>query len=339
MVPSNTILLAHGSGGRLTRELIRTTFLPAFRNPFLEPLADAAILETLPSGRPALTTDAFVVDPLEFPGGDLGRLAVCGTVNDLAMAGAIPVALTVALILEEGLDLALLERLVARAAATAAEVGVPIVAGDTKVVPRGAGDRVFAITAGLGLVPPGRDLGDHRIGDDDAILVSGPIAEHGGTIVACRHDLAGPGLASDCAPLSGLVEHLLASGVAVHALHDPTRGGIATACHEVAERRGVRLCLEAAAIPIRPEVAAACELLGLDPLYLACEGRFLAWVGAEDAARAVEVLHRHPLGQGAAIVGHVAAARDGTSQVVLRTAYGVDRPLDLLSGSDVPRIC
>jgi len=334
----DTVLLAHGGGGRLTRELVRSTFLPAFRNPALETLTDAAILEPLPAGRLALTTDAFVVDPLEFPGGDLGRLAVCGTVNDLAVAGARPVALTAAFILEEGLETALLDRLVASAARAAAAAAVPIVAGDTKVVPRGKGDGIFAVTAGLGVVPTGRDLGDHRIVPGDVILVSGPIAAHGGTIVACRHGLAGGGLESDCAPLNGLVEHLLGSGVEVHAMHDPTRGGVATTCNEVAERCNARLVLEATAIPVQPAVTAVCELLGLDPLYLACEGRLLAWVAADHAPRALQVLREHPLGREAACIGRVETAAAGGS-VVLRTAYGVERPLDLLSGSEVPRIC
>lgn len=334
---ADTVLLAHGGGGRLTQELVRSTFLPAFRNPALELLSDSAVLDALPAGRPALTTDAFVVDPLEFPGGDLGYLAVCGTVNDLAVAGARPVALTAAFILEEGLEVTLLERLVASAARAAAEAGVPIVAGDTKVVPHGKGDGIFAVTAGLGVVPPGRDLGDHRIAVGDAILVSGAIADHGSTIVACRHELAGEGLASDCAPLNRLVEHLLGAGVEVHAMHDPTRGGLATTANEVAERCGARLLLEAAAIPVRPTVTAVCEVLGLDPLYLACEGRLLVWVAARDAPRALEVLRQHPLGREAAVIGRVEAAAEGS--VVLRTAYGVDRPLDVVSGTEVPRIC
>lgn len=334
-----TILLAHGGGGRLTQELVRDIFLPAFRNPALELLSDSALLDALPSGRPALTTDAFVVDPLEFPGGDLGTLSVCGTINDLAVAGAVPVALTLALVLEEGLETKLLERLIAGAARAAEEAGVPIVAGDTKVVPRGKGDRAFAITSGLGVVPEGRDAGDHRIAVGDSILVSGPIADHGATIVACRHDLAGGDLRSDCAPLASLVAHLYNSGVAVHAMHDPTRGGVATTCNEVAERAGMRLILDATAVPVRPQVMAVCEVLGLDPLYLACEGRLLAWVARSDSEKALDVLRAHPRGGGAAVIGHVEERRAGAAPVVVRSPYGVERPLDVLSGSEVPRIC
>lgn len=335
----NTILLAHGGGGCLTHELVHDVFLPAFSNPALELLSDSAVLDALPPGRPALTTDAFVVDPIEFPGGDLGYLSVCGTVNDLAVAGAVPVALTLAFILEEGLETDLLDRLVAGAARAATEAGVSIVAGDTKVVPRGKGDRAFAITSGLGIVPPGREIGDHCIAVGDSILVSGPIADHGGTIVACRHRLGGGDLRSDCAPLSSLTDHLLSAGVAVRALHDPTRGGVATTCNEVAERAGVRIVLEATAVPVRPQVAAVCDVLGLDPLYLACEGRVLAWVAHDDAQRALEVLRAHRHGLEAAVIGHVEAPREGAAPVVIRSAYGVERPLDVLSGSEVPRIC
>ncbi len=335
----DTILLAHGGGGRLTHELVEAAFLPAFRNPFLEPLSDSAVLPVLPAGRPALTTDAFVVDPLVFPGGDLGALSVCGTVNDLAVAGARPLWLTFALILEEGLDGELLRGLAASAARAAAEAGVAIVAGDTKVVPRGKGDQAFAITAGLGVVPPGRELGDHRIAPGDALLVSGPIAEHGATVVACRHGLAGQGLRSDCAPLASLVEAVLASDAKVRAMHDPTRGGVATTCNEVAGRSGLRVALDEAAIPVRAEVRAVCDVLGLDPLYIACEGRLLAWVKADDAEKALAAMRGHPLGRGATLIGAVEERQRGAAPVVLRTPFGVERPLDVLAGGEVPRIC
>ncbi len=333
------ILLAHGGGGRLTQELVRELFLPALSNPALAILSDSAVLPELPPGRPALTTDAFVVDPPVFPGGDLGYLSVCGTVNDLAVAGAVPVALTWALVLEEGLELDLLRTFVAGAAKAAAEAGVSIVAGDTKVVPRGKGDRAYVATAGLGVVPVGRDLGDHRIAESDAVLVSGPLGDHGATVMACRHKLGGEGLRSDCAPLAGLVASLLASGVEVHAMHDPTRGGLATTCHEVASRSGLRVVLEQAAVPVRPEVRGVCEVLGLDPLYVACEGRVVAFVAAGDADRALQVLRDHPLGQGAERVGRVSGRGHGEAPVVLRTLYRTDRPLDLLAGAELPRIC
>ena len=339
MSRADTILLAHGSGGRLTHALVRETFLPALSNPFLAALSDSAILTELPPGRPAMTTDAFVVDPPVFPGGDLGYLSVCGTVNDLAVAGARPLWLSFAVILEEGLDGSLLETLVAGTARGVREAGVPIVAGDTKVVPRGKGDRMYAVTAGIGVVPPGVEIGDARIRPGDALLVSGPVGDHGATVMACRHGMGGPELRSDCAPLGGLVETLLASGARVHAMHDPTRGGVAVTCNEVAGRSNARIILDESAIPVRPEVAAICEMLGLDPLYVACEGRVLAWVADGDADRALAALRSHPLGRDAAVIGSVEVARPGGVPVLLRTRIGGERPLDLLSGTDLPRIC
>jgi hydrogenase expression/formation protein HypE len=333
------ILLAHGGGGRLTQELVREVFVPSLTNPALAKLSDSAVLEKLPPGRPALTTDAFVVDPPVFPGGDLGYLSVCGTVNDLAVAGARPIALTWALILEEGLEIGLLETFVAGAARAASEAGVAIVAGDTKVVPRGKGDLAYVTTAGLGVVPPKRDLGDHRVAPGDAVVVSGPLGDHGATVMACRHQLGGEGLRSDCAPLADLVERLLKSGADVHAMHDPTRGGLATTCHEVASRASVRVVLEQAEVPVRPQVRSVCELLGLDPLYVACEGRMVVWVAAPDADRVVQVLQAHPLGQGAARIGHTAVLEADAAPVVLRTLYNTERPLDLLAGAELPRIC
>lgn len=330
----DTILMGHGAGGRLTSELIRRRFLPHLDNPYLAILSDAAVLPELPPGRPALSTDAFVVDPPVFPGGDVGRLAVCGTVNDVAMAGARPLWLSLAVILEEGTPVQLVEQCADSAARAAAEAGVQVVAGDTKVVPRGAGDAVFAITAGLGVVPPGRDVGDHRIEPGDAIVASGTLGDHGATIMAARHGLESGSLASDATPVNGLVEALFAEGVEVRSLHDPTRGGLKSVTNEVAERAGVRLVIDEQAVPIRPEAAAVCELLGLDPLGLASEGRFLAWVPADNAERTVAIL-----GPGASVIGRVEAAVAGKAPVVLATRTGGLRPLDLLSGTDLPRIC
>jgi hydrogenase expression/formation protein HypE len=339
MTSDDRILLAHGGGGRLTHELVREAFLPAFANAALATLSDSAILAELPPGRPALTTDAFVVDPPVFSGGDLGYLSVCGTVNDLAVAGAQPLHITWALILEEGIERSLLTTFVVGAARCAREAGVSIVAGDTKVVPRGKGDRAFVVTSGLGVVPPGRDLGDHRIVAGDAVLVSGPIGDHGATVMAARHGLSGGALASDCAPLAGLAAALLGAGVEVHAMHDPTRGGVATTCAETAARAGMRIVLEQAAIPVRPGVATVCEVLGLDPLYVACEGRLLAWVRGGDADRAATALRAHPLGRDAAVIGRVEPAQAGSAPVVLATRYGTERPLDMLAGAELPRIC
>lgn len=339
MKPGESILLGHGSGGRLTGDLVREVFLPALGNPYLETLADAAILDQLPPGRPALTTDAFVVDPPVFPGGDLGYLSVCGTVNDLAVAGARPLWLTWALILEEGLDGELLDRVTTGAARAAAEAGVVIVAGDTKVVPRGKGDGVYATTAGFGVVPPGRELGDHRIRPGDSIVVSGPIGDHGATILACRHGMSGPGLQTDAAPVNGLVEAVLEAGLEVRAMHDPTRGGVVTTCHETAQRCGLGMRLDERAVPVRPEVAAVCELLGIDPLYLANEGRVLLWVAESDREALLEVLHAHPQGREASVLGRAVELGATGTQVLLETAIGGERPLDLLSAAEQPRIC
>lgn len=333
------ILLGHGGGGRLTQELISQLFLPAFDNPALAPLTDSALLPALPAGRPAFTTDAFVVDPPVFPGGDLGFLAVCGTVNDLAVAGARPLWLSLALILEEGLEMELLQRFVEGARRAAGEAGVAIVAGDTKVVPRGKGDQAYAVTAGVGVVPPGRELGDDLIQPGDAVLISGSMGEHGAAIMAARHGLAGPALSSDVAPVNGLVEALLGSGAAVRALHDPTRGGVATTCHEVARRCGLRMVLEEEALPVTAGVGSVCRVLGLDPLYVACEGRVLAWVAGKDAEGALAALRGHPLGAGAACIGRVEEGSGGVAPVVLHTQYGTLRPLDLLAGVELPRIC
>ncbi len=333
---SRRILLAHGGGGRLTHELVKSLFLPALANPALQELADAAVLPPQ-EGALAFTTDAFVVDPPVFPGGDLGYLSVCGTVNDLAMVGARPLALSWALILEEGLEEELLATIVRGAARACQEVGVCLVAGDTKVVPRGKGDRAFVTTAGVGVLQ-GPALGDRRIQPGDAVVVSGAIGEHGATVLAARHGLAGE-LRSDVAPLWPLVAALLDAGVEVHALHDPTRGGVATVCYEVAERTGLRIELEEGAVTVRPAVRAVMDLLGLDPLYVACEGRLLAFVSPQDAARAVEALRSHPQGRDAAIIGVVQARQAGHAPLVLRTRFGPLRPLDLLSGAELPRIC
>ena len=339
MKPHERVLLAHGSGGRLTHELVRELFLPLLRNPYLETLSDSAILPELPPGRPALTTDAFVVDPPLFPGGDLGYLSLCGTINDLAVAGAKPLWLTWALILEEGAAAALVNACAEGAARAARESGVAVVAGDTKVVPRGKGDRIYAVTAGLGIVPAGRDLGDPRIVSGDALVVSGPVGDHGATVMACRHGIAGEGLRSDCAPLSGLCEAAFASGAEIHAVHDPTRGGVATTCNEVAARASVRIVLDEEAVPVRKEVRAVCDLLGLDPLYSPCEGRALFWVKGEDAAALVSALQEHPLGAGAAQIGRVTSLQQGQSPVGMKTVSGTERPVDLLSGAGLPRIC
>lgn len=333
------LLLAHGSGGRLTHELVAGTFLPDLDNPILSSLSDAAILPDLPPGRPALTTDGFVVDPPVFAGGDLGYLSVCGTVNDLAVAGARPLWLTWALILEEGADGDLISTCSQGTARAVAEAGVQIVAGDTKVVPRGKGDRIYAVTAGLGVVPPGREISDTRLEAGDVVIASGPLGDHGATIMATRHGLETGDLQSDCAPLTGLIESVFEAGIDIHSMHDPTRGGVLTVCNEVAERSGKRMVLTETAIPVNPQVRAVCEILGLELLGLACEGRVLAWVPGDQADRALEAFRAHPQGEGAAVFARVEDAAEGDIPVVMETEVGSTRPLDMLSGSDLPRIC
>jgi hydrogenase expression/formation protein HypE len=333
------LLLAHGAGGRLTHELVAGTFLPALDNPILATLSDAAILPELPPGRPALTTDGFVVDPPVFPGGNLGHLSVCGTVNDLAVAGAEPLWLTWALILEEGVDTKLVSACVEGTARAADEAGIQIVAGDTKVVPRGKGDRIYAVTAGLGVVPPGREISDDRIEPGDVVIASGPLGDHGATIMATRHGLDVGDLRSDCAPVNGLIESVLGAGIDIHSMHDPTRGGVLTVCNEVAQRSRNRLILTETAIPLNPQVRAVCEVLGLEILGLACEGRVLAWIPEAQAEAALTAFRAHPAGRGAAIFARVEAAGEGEIPVVMETEVGSTRPLDLLSGTDLPRIC
>lgn len=342
------VRLAHGGGGALTRSLVADVFLKHLGNPALNRLEDAAVLAPPGEGggRLALTTDAFVVAPPFFPGGDIGRLAVCGTVNDLAAMGARPLALTASFILEEGLALADLERAVASMAAAAAEAGVAVVAGDTKVVERGGADGLFITTAGVGWVPGGVDLGAHRVRPGDAVIVTGPVGDHGVAVLSRRPGLAfDTPVVSDCRPLWGLVDHLLArlagagSGAGVAALRflrDPTRGGLATVLKEAAEAAGLDVVLDEAAVPVRPEVRGAAEFLGLDPLYLANEGKLVAICDGEGVEGVLAALRERPEGRDARIVGRVEAGR---GNVILRTAFGGRKILDLLPGEQLPRIC
>jgi hydrogenase expression/formation protein HypE len=332
-----TIQLAHGGGGRLAHDLVARVFLRAFGTPGGAPPHDSALL-AVGGERLAFTTDAYVVTPRAFPGGDVGKLAVCGTINDLAMAGAAPLALSAAFVLEEGLPLADLARIVESMRAIAAACEVPLVTGDTKVVDRGKGDGVYLTTAGVGRVPPGVDVRPGRVRPGDAVLISGDVGRHGLAVLTTREGLQfDPPIASDCAPLAALVAALLASGADVHCLRDPTRGGVAAALNEIAAGAGVRIVVDERAIPVDAAVAGAAEVLGLDPLYVACEGRLIAFVPAADAPRALAALRAHPLGAGAAIVGAVEPTPPG--EVVARTALGSDRLLDLPLGDPLPRIC
>ncbi len=345
---SDRILLAHGSGGQLSRDLIEQLFLRYFDNPILARLDDAACLalqfpvSSLQSPiRLAFTTDSYVVSPLFFPGGDIGKLAVCGTINDLAMGGAVPLYLSAGFILEEGLPMADLERIVASLAATAQAAGVQIVAGDTKVVDRGKADRVFINTAGVGVVPAGVEVGSRYVRPGDVVILSGSVGDHGMTIMSQREGLrfSAP-LESDCAPLHGLVAAMLGAvgdpGL-IHCLRDPTRGGLATTLNEVAGKAGVGVEIDEPAIPVHDAVRAACELLGLDPLYVANEGKVVAFVAPEAADAILAAMQAHEHGRGAAIIGRATAEHAG--RVVLRTAMGARRILDMLVGEQLPRIC
>ncbi|MET8764259.1 hydrogenase expression/formation protein HypE [Lentzea sp. NPDC004782] len=337
-VKEERITLAHGAGGKATRTLVDAIFLEAFRNPRLEPLGDAAELE-IGCSRLALTTDSFVVTPLFFPGGDIGDLAVNGTVNDLAVSGARPLYLTAGFILEEGFPVADLVRITGSMRAAAEAAGVHIVTGDTKVVQRGKGDGCYLNTAGVGVVQHDWGLGMSGVRPGDAVLVSGPIGDHGVTIMLARDDLGieAEGLVSDTAPLHDVVNTLLLATPGVRIMRDATRGGVATVLNEIAGSAGVAVVVDEDAVPVRPEVRGAGELLGIDPLYVACEGRFVAVVDGAQADRALEALRGHPLGAQASIIGRIAA--DPAGLVLLKTAFGGTRICDVLVGDPLPRIC
>jgi len=334
---TDRVLLGHGSGGKLTAELIENLIVPAFTNPALDALDDQAIV-SVEGGRLAFTTDSYVVSPIFFPGGDIGELAVNGTINDLAMGGARPLALSLAFILEEGFALADLRRVIESARRAAARVGVPIVTGDTKVVGRGSGDQVFINTSGIGMVPAGVELGSARVRAGDAILLSGPIGDHGVAIMAHRAGLELDGdITSDTAPLHDLSAALLRACSDVHAMRDPTRGGVAATLVEIASRRRVGIEVTETAIPIREPVRGACELLGLDPLLVANEGKLVAFVPEREADRAVEALRAHPLGRHAARIGTVVDSHPGRVELV--TPVRGRRVLDLPFAEPLPRIC
>ncbi len=332
-----TILLAHGGGGRLMQELIRDVFVRAFDNPMLAQLHDGATFP-VEKGTLAFTTDSYVVSPLFFPGGDIGSLAVHGTINDLAMCGATPLCLSAGFILEEGLDVETLRRVVDSMATAAQAAGVPIVTGDTKVVDRGKGDGIFINTAGIGLVPTGVRVLPQQIRPGDAILLSGDLGLHGLAVMSVREGLRFTGeIESDSAPLHRVVRDLLESGVTVHCLRDLTRGGLASALNELAAGANVGMTIEEPLIPVRESVRGACELLGLDPLYVANEGRFVAFVPESHVDAALAAMRRHRAAQDAVRIGRV--TEDCPPIVVLRTVLGTGRILDLLSGEQLPRIC
>jgi hydrogenase expression/formation protein HypE len=332
------IQIAHGGGGRLTQQLIEKVFGPAFSNPALDARHDGAVFAAPPGARLAFSTDSHVISPLFFPGGDIGCLAVYGTVNDLAMCGARPRWLSAGFILEEGLPIATLERVVKSMAGAARAVGVQIVTGDTKVVERGKGDGLYLNTAGVGTIEHAQTIAPASVRSGDVVLLSGDVGRHGMAILAQREGLAFESpIESDCAPLWPAVEALLAAGIEVHCLRDLTRGGLATAVIEIAEAAGLTVALDEAVVPVTEPVKGACEILGLDPLYVANEGRFIAMVPAVHADAALAVMARTAPGGPPARIGTVQAGRAG--EVTLRSVVGVDRLLDRLSGEQLPRIC
>lgn len=334
---TDKIVLGHGSGGKMSHDLIGRLFLPPFDNDALRAGDDAGVVP-VPSGRLAVSTDSHVVWPLFFPGGDIGRLAVCGTVNDVAMMGATPLYLTAGFILEEGLDVSLLARVVASMQAAAAEAGVQIVAGDTKVVQRGKADGLYINTAGVGMIPDGVQIGGRLAEPGDVVILSGPIGDHGIAVLSARGELGFEAqVESDAAPLNHLVAAMLAASGQIRVLRDPTRGGVASALNEIARQSGVGICLQENAIPVRPAVAAACEMLGFDPLYIANEGRLLAVVGRDDADAVLAAMHATRYGEEAVVVGEVRAEPRG--RVLLKTAIGSTRVVDMLAGEMLPRIC
>jgi hydrogenase expression/formation protein HypE len=335
----DVILMGHGSGGRLSAELVEQIILPALENPALAPLDDQAVLDLAGDGRRfAFTTDSFVVTPIFFPGGDIGELAVNGTINDLAMGGARPVALSLAFILEEGFPLVDLKRVLGSIRTAAERAGIPVVTGDTKVVGHGSGDGIFINTSGIGVVPAGLSLGSIRVEPGDAVLLSGTIGDHGIAVLTQREGLElGGDIRSDTAPLHDLVRALLDGCPEVHAMRDPTRGGIAATLVEIASRRRVGIDVDEAAVPIEPDVRGACELLGLDPWLVANEGKLIAFVPARHADAALAALRGHPLGRRAVRIATVTDAHPGS--VVAHTPFGSNRVVDLPFHEPLPRIC
>ena len=333
------ITLSHGSGGKATHNLIEGLLLPTFDSPLLDGQGDSAVIA--PHGatnRLAFTTDSYVVSPLFFPGGDIGKLAVYGTVNDLAMSGARPLYLSVGLILEEGLPVPVLERVLASMTAAAAAADVMIATGDTKVVPRGKADQLFVNTSGVGAMPEGLDLAERSARPGDRVLLSGFVGDHGMAVMLAREALELEAeIVSDTAPLHGLAAAVLAAAPGTRCLKDPTRGGVASSLNEIARQAGVGIAIEEELVPVRSQVRAACEILGLDPLHIANEGKLMAVVPAGEAEAALAALRAHPLGVAAAIVGEVQAEPEG--MVVLRTGVGGSRVLDMLVGDPLPRIC
>ena len=331
------IIMGHGGGGMLSADLVRHLFLPAFSNDALLRLGDGAVFE-VGGARLAMSTDSYVVRPLFFPGGNIGELAVNGTVNDLAMMGATPMFLSAGFIIEEGLAMDTLGRIVASMGEAARRAGVQLITGDTKVVDRGHGDGVYINTSGIGMVPNGVEIGPERAQPGDAVLLSGTIGDHGMAVMSVREGLEFEApIRSDTAPLNGLVSAMLAITTEIHVLRDPTRGGVASALNEIAQASKVGMALDERSIPVQPAVASACEMLGLDPMYVANEGKLIAIVPAAQAEAVLAAMRGHPLGKAAAIIGQVVASHPG--RVVARTGIGGTRIVDMQIGEQLPRIC
>ena len=334
---SDKILLDHGSGGKISHRLTTEMLLPVFDNPILAELNDGAIFE-LNGNRMAFSTDSYTVDPIFFPGGNIGDLAINGTVNDIAMCGATPLYLSVGLIIEEGLARADLEKIINDMGTAAKKADVTVVTGDTKVVPKGAADRIFINTSGIGLIPPSVNVASLNAKVGDRIILSGTIADHGIAILTSREGLSfKSNLTSDTAPLNHMVKQMFAASNNIHVLRDPTRGGVGTALNEIAEKSQVGIKIYETKIPLKKEVVAACELLGFDPLYLANEGKLLSFVAPEDAAAVLAAIRMNPYGKDAAVIGEVIA--DHSGKVFMETRIGGGRLLDMLAGEQLPRIC
>ena len=336
------VTLAHGGGGKAMKDLIDDVFISAFDNALLAPLEDQARLDlgslAKHGDRLAFTTDSFVVDPLFFPGGDIGKLAVCGTVNDLAVGGARPLYLSCAAIVEEGVEIALLRRIASSMAETAGAAGVQVITGDTKVVQKGACDKVFLTTTGIGVIRPEIDMGADRIRPGDIVLVNGVLGDHGAAILGARGDmLLDSPIESDCAPLNGLIDALLAAAPGTRAIRDATRGGVATVLNEFAVAAQLAIEIDERKTPLRTEVKGFCEILGLDPLYLANEGKIVAVVPPAQADAALAAMNAHPFGKGSAAIGEVRLGVPG--RVTMRTVFGGTRIVDMLVGEQLPRIC
>jgi len=332
------IVMGHGSGGRLSHELVEHLFLPPFDNPALRAGDDAGVVQPAPGIRLAVSIDSHVVSPLFFPGGDIGRLAVCGTVNDVAMLGATPLYLTAGFILEEGLDASTLARVVDSMHIAAQEAGVAIVAGDTKVVQRGNADGLYITTSGVGMIPPDVHIGGALARPGDRVIVSGTLGDHGIAVLAARGELGfQTEIESDVAPLNHLVSAMLAASREVHVLRDPTRGGLATTLNEIARQSGVCILLDENSIPVRPAVRAACEMLGFDPLYVANEGKLVAIVAQQETDKVLEAMRSTRYGSESVIVGEVQAAP--AKRVLMKTFIGTTRVVDVLAGEMLPRIC